>query len=536
MPRYKSRPAQPRAKASRDWLEDALGGAGGAERVRNFLRLLKHIKGVRAGRPFELAPWQWKEVVQPLYDTFREDGTRQFRQGYVSFARKNGKSSLAAALSLYHLVADHEQGAEVYCAASSQNQARIVFDLCAAMAQSSELLRTRLDVSPALKVIKYGTSTLKALAADVPHLHGLNSSFVIVDEIAQQPNRELYDVLVTSMGARRQPLMLSVGTAGYDKHSVAYELYAHSKAVLAGQVFDPAFFALVKEVPAELDWSNELHWYLANPGLGGFRDLEELRTARDRALMVPSQRNTFENLYLNRWTENVTKWIDLSKWDALEPLDPAGLEDLPCWLGLDLSATTDITAISQVFSHGDGSYSVKVRSFLPAEDLRERSRRDRVPYEQWSKAGWVELTSGTATDIGHIEEELRRICESFQVREVIYDAWSARQLAQNLSADDITCIEFNQSGRTYNEPTKTFERLILEGKLRHDGNPLLRWMLDCTDLKHDTLGFVKPVKPDRRKDFRRIDGVVATIMALSRAMLDAGSGPSVYESRGVLVF
>jgi phage terminase large subunit-like protein len=529
MPRRKARPALLRVRTKADALEDVLAGSFGAERVRRFLRLLKHVKGVKAGEPFILADWQDREIIESLYDTRRADGSRQFRQGYLSFARKSGKTTLSAGLGLYHLFADSEYGGEVYAAASSREQASLLFDVAASMVESCPVLRSRATVSRATKLIRdrVTQSVFRAIAADVQHLHGLNASFVVLDEIAQQPNRDLYDVLQTSMGARRQPLMLSIGTAGWDIHSIAYELYSHAKQVISGAVEDRAFFALVKELPEGADWTDEKLWPLANPGLGDFRDLEELRQACERAKQVPSQQNTFRNLYCNQWVSSETRWISLADWDdAPEPNHATKQE---CYGALDLSCSQDITALACVFAHDDGTFSLELHAWLPEENLRERCRRDRVPYDRWASQGLISLVPGNVIDYGLVEQKIIELRDQYDLREVAFDPWNARDIAQRLIAEGVMMVEFRQTLQNFAHPTKAFEKAVIERKLRHGGNPLLRWMVDCCTVKSDTNGNIRPCKPDRNKDSRRIDGVVAAIMALDRAQANAGNGGNVED-------
>lgn len=518
MPRKSPRPALLRATSRADALEDFLRDASGAERVRAFLAMLRHVKGIKAGRSFTLAAWQWDDIVRPLYDTFRADGTRQYRHGYLSFARKAGKTTLAAGLGLYHTFADGEFGGEVYVAASSREQAALAFDVAVGMTESCPVLRSRATISRATKRIRdrVTQSVFRALSADVPHLHGLNASFVVLDEVAQQPNRELYDVLATSMGARRQPLMLSIGTAGWDRHSIAFELYKHAQQVLAGAVEDPAFFARIMELPEGADWTDEKLWPLANPGLGDFRDREELRQACERAKAVPSQQNTFRNLYCNQWVSSETRWLDLAVWDdAPQPI--AEQKGARCYAALDLSSSQDVTALAEIRPHDDGTFTLKLHAWLPEENLRERCQRDRVPYDEWAKQGLITLVPGPVIEYALIEDKLRELRAACDLREVAFDPWNARQIAQRLMGEGFAMVEFRQTMANFTPATKAFEKAVIGRKLRHGGNPLLRWMVDCCTVYADGNGNIRPIKPDRRKDSRRIDGVVASIMALDRA-------------------
>jgi phage terminase large subunit-like protein len=396
------------------------------------------------------------------------------------------------------------------------------------MVEACPVLRSRATVSRATKLIRDRVtgSIFRAIAADVPHLHGLNASFVVLDEIAQQPSRDLYDVLTTSQGARRQPLMLSIGTSGWDQHSIAFELYSHAKQVLAGVVEDQSFFAVVKELPAGADWTDATLWPLANPGLGDFRDLEELAAACERAKQVPSQQNTFRNLYCNQWVSAETRWIDLSTWDDAPEQDQTKRE---CYGALDLSSTQDITALACVFPHDDGTFSLELHAWLPEENLRERCLRDRVPYDQWARQGLITLVPGAVIDYGMVEDRLRELRDKYDLREVAYDPWNCRDMAQRLTAEGFAMIEFRQNLANFAGPTKAFELAVIGRKLRHGGNPLLRWMVDCCAVKADANGNIRPVKPDRQKDSRRIDGVVGSIMALDRCQANAAGRGNVED-------
>jgi phage terminase large subunit-like protein len=509
----------PRSKAVFDRLEEVLGNTKGAERVCRFLGLLRHTKGIRAGSPFIPADWQRAEIIEPLYNTLRKDGTRQFRQGYLSFARKSGKTTLTAGLGLYHLLADGESGGEVYAAASSREQAGLLFDCAASFVEGSPILRARCSVSRFVKTIrdKHTGSLFKALSADVQHLHGLNASCVILDEVAQQPNRDLYDVLSTSMSARRQPLMLAIGTAGWDQNSIAYELYSHAKQVLSGAVEDPAFFACIRELPTDADWTDESLWPLANPGLDDFRDREELRQSCERAKLVPSQQNTFRNLYCNQWVSSETRWIPLEVWDD----QPATIKaTTPCHIGLDLSSNQDLTSLVQVFAHDDGTFTLIPHFWIPEEGLRERSQRDRVPYEQWAKDGLINLCPGATVDYSVVEDKIRELSEQCEIADISYDPWNAKQLAERMEAEGFVMVKFPQNIATFSEPTKGFEAAAIARKLRHGGHKVLRWNLDCVTVYSDNNANIRPIKPARHSDRRRIDGIVAAIMGFSRARLE----------------
>lgn len=506
-----------RRRAVADPIEEALAGLEGAERVRVFFRsFLRHSKGEWAGKPFELAPWQREEIIQPLYDTRLPDGRRQYRQGYLSFARKAGKSTLAAGLGLYHLVADGEQGAEVYTAAASRDQASLIFSEAACMTMQSPELQARLTVSRATKRIvdRQTMSTMKAVSAEAPNLHGLNASFIVIDEIAQQPHRELYDVLQTSMGARRNPLMLSIGTAGSDRQSIAYELYEHAKNVLRDPSLDPSFFACIKELPEGLDWAEEENWIHANPGLGDFRGIDDLRQERDRALLVPARAVAFLNLFCNRWSESdETAWLNMDAWDRCGGKLPPDedLARLDAYGGLDLSSRLDLTAFALTIPHND-RVVLKTWQWLPAEGIEGRERRDRVPYRQWQKDGLIELIPGPVVDKRVIIERVKTLARRFRIRAIAFDRWGADLVQTELEAAGLKVVEWGQGFASMSTPAKEFEGLVTAGTLAHDGNQLLRWTAACTSVKSDPAGNIKPVKPDRTTG-RKIDPIVAAVMA-----------------------
>jgi len=515
MPRVRRIALKRRAVA--DPIAEALADLTGAERVREFFRrFLQHSKGQFAGKPFELAEWQYEEIIKPLYGTMQPDGRRRYRQGYLSFARKAGKSTIVAGLALYHLVADGEMGAEVYAAASARDQAALIFAESANMIEQSPELRARLTVSRATKRIidRQTRSVFKAVSAEVPHLHGLNASFVVVDEIAQQPHRELYDVLATSMGARHQPLLLTIGTAGSDRLSIAYELYEHSKQVLATPSLDPAFFACIKEVPEAADWADESVWGLANPGLGDFRGIDDLRQERDRALLTPARVVAFKNLYLNQWTaSDETAWLDMNAWDRCGAMLPDGeLAEVECFGGLDLSSTRDLTAFALVFPIGDRVY-LRTWQWLPADGIAERERQSRVPYRRWADEGRIELIPGPVIDKTIVVERIIELSKRFRIRAIGFDRWGADMVVTALQNGGLVVHEWGQGFQSLSTPTKEVETLVASGKLGHGGCPLLRWCAASTAIRSDPAQNIKPSKPDRLKSTKKIDPIVAGIMA-----------------------
>jgi len=502
-----------------------------AERVRKFISHLKHTKGKYAGKPFVLTDWQWNDIIKPLFGTVKKDGTRQYRTAYIEIPKKNGKSELAAAVALYLLFADREPGAEIYSVAADRDQASIVFNVAAQMVRQSPVLSKRCKVIDSTKrIVVYKTASFyHAVSADVPTKHGVNPHGVIFDELHAQPNRDLWDVFTTSGGTRTQPLVFAITTAGYDRHSICWEVHEYAMKVLKGVIEDPSFFAYIRAASEKDDWTDEKVWYKANPALGDFRSIEEMRIACKRAKEVPAFQNTFRRFYLNQWVRQEERWMPLDKWDecAFE-VDMDELAGLKCYAGIDLSSTTDITALVLVFPFGD-SFKVLPFFWVPEENIYERVRRDKVPYDVWVKKGYIEATEGNVIDYKAIRQKILQLSERFEIVEIAFDRWGMTQLSQDLDDEGFTMVPFGQGFASMSAPTKELMALVLSQKIHHGGNPVLRWMADNMVVKQDPAG---NIKPDKSKSTEKIDGMVALIMALDRAIRHKKGG-SVYDERGV---
>ncbi len=501
--------------------------------VRFFERVLRHTKGEWAGRPFALQAWQRDEVVRPLFGWKRKrDGRRRYKYAYLSWPRKNGKSAIASGLALLLLLADGEGGAEVYSAASDREQARIVFDQAKAFVQESPLLQ-RTGAKPYKnEILAPAHSRYKVLSADAFTKHGLNPHGVVFDELHAQPSRELFDVLRTGMGARRQPLFVMITTAGYDMQSICYEQYEYAKQVQSGVVDDPEYFVHITEAGREEDWTDPAVWRKANPNLGVTVSEEFLAGESKRALASPAYQNTFRQLYLNQWVSQESRWLDLAAWGACAaPLpDLTGRE---CYLGLDLASVSDVACWTAVFppqTEGEPLW-VLPRFYVPADNLRERGQQNRAPYELWREQGHLIATQGNVIDYATIERDILQFADAHPVHEVGIDPWNAQQMAQNLMAAGLEVFGVRQTFAGLSAATKELERLVLAQAVGHGGHPVLRWMVDNVTVVRDA---ADNLKPDKRRSRNKIDGVVATVMALDRAMRREGQGPSVYESRGVI--
>jgi phage terminase large subunit-like protein len=500
-----------------------------ADRAVQFMELLPHTQGVWAGKRLPLLDWE-REIVAHIFGTLRADGTRQYRLAYLELPKKNGKTTLAARFALKLMAADDEIGAEVYFAASDRDQAGI----CYRAAKGSTELQPSLNASCKIidsvkRIVYYPTGSFcQVLSADVHKHHGLNVSGAVIDELHAHPNRDLYDVLTKGSGeARRQPLYVVITTAGYDRHSICYELHQKARQIEKGIANDPTFYGKIYGLEDDEDWEDERNWSKANPSLGHIFTIDRLREAYQSAKGNPVEENLFRRLRLNQWTTNETRWMDVRVWDECKAL--LGLEGRDCYGGLDLSSTTDLTAFSMCFPDGD-EYHIRTHFWLPADNINDREKRDRVPYQQWARDGWLTLTPGNVVDYDYIIRDMVEYRAQYRINEVAFDRWGAEKLRQQLTDLGFVMVEFGQGYKSMSPPTKEFERLVLSQRLHHDGNPILRWNLDNTIVTTDS---ADNVKPDKAKATQRIDGVVSSIMALDRALRHE-SGPSIYETRGIL--
>ena len=505
----------------------------GAKQVKLFFeRCLTHHKGELSGQPFLLSDWQYDRIIKPLFDTKRPDGLRQYRTTYIEVPRKNGKSTLAAGVALYLLFADSEPGAEVVSAAADREQARIVFDLAVQMVQASPVLKSFSTIYRTHIATKSG-GTYRAISAEAYTKHGMNLHGIIFDEVHAQPNRELWDVLTTATGARRQPLTFAITTAGYDRTSMCYELHTYAKSLLNGTVQDSTFLPVIYAADEDDDWTAESTWKKANPGYGVSVKQDYFANSVAEAKVIPAKEQSFRRLHLCQWTESYSRWIGLDRWDACRSEDGDLAESLKhreCYVGLDLASTTDLAALSLIFPGEDG-YSVLLYSFAPDEADRKREKENKPRISGWAREGWITTTDGNVIDYEVIRKKLHELAERYQVKEVAIDRWNATHLTTLLMEDGFTVVPFGQGFASMSAPTKEFEALILGGKLKHDGNPVLRWNVSNVVIEQDAAGNQKPSK---KRSSEKIDGVVATVMALGRAMTRTQSG-SVYDTAEVML-
>ena len=526
-------------KPTRFMLETSHYDKKKADRAVTFIENLCHTKGKWAGTRFWLLPWQ-EQLIRDIFGIVKPDGNRQFRTAFVEICKKVGKSELAAAVALYLLYADNEPSAEVYGAAADRQQASIVFDVARQMVEMSPALMKRSKLMSATKrIVNYGNAGFyQVLSAEVGSKHGFSISGLVFDEIHTQPNRQLYDVLTKySSDARQNPLHFIITTAGNDRHSIAFELHTKAIDIIEGRRVDPTFYPVVYGLKDDEDWEDEANWYKVNPSLGYTVDIERLRDAYREAKQNPADEITFKWLRMNMWVSSTTSWIpDAIFMKGNEPIDIRLLEGRDCYAGLDLSSTGDITALVLMFPprDADEKYILIPYFWVPEETIPQRVKANSVPYDVWEKQGYLLATEGNVIHYDFIEKFICDLAEKYHILEIAVDRWNATHMIQNLEDQGFTMVPFGQGFASMSTPTKEFYRLLMEGQIIHAGHPVLRWMAGNVVVETDA---AENIKVTKAKSKEKIDGIVASIMALDRCLRNEGEQQgSVYDERGLLVF
>jgi len=504
----------------------------------DFIQQLRHTKGEWYGNPFILLPWQ-REIVETLFGAVKPSGFRQFKTCYVEIAKKNGKTALAAALALLLLVADGEPGAEIFSCAADRSQAALIYRDAAGMARQCPALSKRLKVLESTKRIIFpaASSFYQVLSSETYSKHGLNPHAVLFDE-THVADSELFRVMTHgSSDARRQPVHFFISTAGSSTAGIGYQLHQKAIDIRDGRKSDPTFLPVIYSAGPEDDWTDSKTWAKANPSLGSTISEENLRLACESAQQNPVEENSFRQLRLCQWVKQSVRWMPMDRWDACaDPVDPEALRGRPCYAGLDLSSTTDLSALVLVFppEEPEGKYEVLPYFWVPEESLAIRARKDHVLYDVWSRQGRLFATPGNVIDYSRIERQVEALGEEYRILEVAFDRWGATHLVQRLEAAGFTLVPCGQGFQSLSQPTKELMRLVLGGRLAHGGHPVLRWMADNVHVRTDPAG---NVKPDKEKSGEKIDGIVALVMALDRALRHGGAAEpaSIYDERGLIV-
>lgn len=502
-----------------------------------FIENLCHTKGTWAGKPFELIDWQ-EQIIRDLFGTLKPNGYRQFNTAYIEIPKKQGKSELAAAVALLLTCGDGEERAEVYGCAADRQQAAIVFDVAADMVRMCPALSKRVKILASQKRLIYTptNSFYQVLSAEAYSKHGFNIHGVVFDELHTQPNRKLFDVMTKGSGdARMQPLCFLITTAGTDTHSICYETHQKAKDIIEGRKIDPTFYPVIYGADESDDWTDPKVWKKANPSLDITVGIDKVKAACESAKQNPGEENAFRQLRLNQWVKQAVRWMPMEKWDNCAfAVDEDELEGRVCYGGLDLSSTTDITAFVLAFPPLDDEdkYIILPYFWIPEDNLTLRVNRDHVPYDVWERQGYLQTTEGNVVHYGFIEKFIEKLGERFNIREIAFDRWGAVQMVQNLEGMGFTVVPFGQGFKDMSPPTKELMKLVLEQKIAHGGHPVLRWNMDNIYIRTDPAG---NIKADKEKSTEKIDGAVATIMALDRAIRCGNDhGASVYDDRGIL--
>jgi len=504
-----------------------------ADRAVRFFEALRHTKGEYHGKPFALMPWQ-RQIIRDVYGTVKEDGTRQYKYIYIELPKKQGKSELAAGAALYHLFADGERNGEIYGCAADREQASLIFNVAANMIEQAPALAKRSRITKSQKIItdtKSGSS-YKAMSAESYTKHGLDLSACIFDELHAQPNRDLWDVMTFGAGdARKQPIWWILTTAGDDpdRVSIGWEQHDYASKILAGDIVDPTWYCVVFGYDGD-DIYNEANWYQANPSLGVTVKVDSIREAAEKAKIKPADERLFRWLRLNQWiTTKLTTWLPLDLFDATNgDWNRADLMGLDCYLGLDLSSTTDLTALNVVFPPQGQQLDWRVfwHCWIPADNMKERVERDHVPYDQWAKAGWITPTDGDVVDYTKIRETILDIKRFYNIKEICSDRAFATMLLQELEQEGLTCVDIPQTFMSLTNPLNETERLLREKKISHEPNPVARWCFGNASIAKNGNSQIKLVKEHKGKSVvrtRRIDLVSAWIDAMARAVTYTGT-------------
>lgn len=496
-------------------------GLSRAEKVIAFCEWLPITAGIHAGRKLVLRDWQ-KDIVNAIYATDGE-GLRMVRTALVTLPRKNGKTAVAAALALCHLLGpESEQRGQVFSAASDREQAAIIYREMEAIILAVPEFEARCHIQTFHRTITDTTtgSVYRAMSADARKAHGLSPSFMVYDELAQSHDRELYDNLTTGTGARKEPLMVVISTQSADPNHIMSELVDYALKIQDGTLpHDPAFYGCVYAAPDDADPWDEKTWADCNPALNDFRSLEEMQIFAEQAKKIPAKEATFRALYLNQRCDPAAKWISSTDFEAcVGPMpDLSGRE---CYAGLDLSSTQDLSALSLCFvptQENEPFYTLHY-AWCPENAIKTRSKADRVPYDLWHRQGHIEATPGSVVDYSYILKRIEAISKQYNLKALSFDRWGATKIIKDLEDMGLTVLEFRQGFASMSPPSKELEKLVLERKIVFPDNPALAWCFSNVIAEVDAAGNVKPSK---KRSKEKIDLVVSTIMALDGALRNA---------------
>jgi phage terminase large subunit-like protein len=508
---------------------------GRGERAVKFFRALRHPKSQKPKRAFELAPF-WERIVRGIYGPSDANGNRLVRTVYIQIPRGARKTTIGAGLGLLHSFG-HERtpGGVCILSAGSEDQAQLAFDEASAFVRATPGLSKAAHVVESELEIEHiaSGSILRAIAADGDVQHGKTPYFALIDELHVWKNRRLWKALKSGLFKIPNTLLVIITTAGRGHDNLAYDEYQYARKVAAGDIVNPSYLSIIFEPPAkQFDWRDERIWQRVNPGLqSGFPDLVGMRQAALEAEDKPSDRDDFRQYNLNLWQDNSTSpFVDMSVYDeGAGAVDLKALQGQPCWLGVDLSSTSDLTAVVAAWRDGDDGYTVHPFFFCPSDNLRRRADQDGVPYPKWAADGHIIPTPGNVVDFKIVEAKIRSLCADYNVREIAFDPYLARNMLNNLLEDGLPAVEMRQGWVTMSPAIKELERAIIGRRLTHGGHPVLRWNFSNIAVEIDKTGNKTFHKGKSR--FQRIDGAQAAAMAVGRAF-NGDDGKSIYADAG----
>lgn len=482
-----------------------------------FPDFIRHVKGKLAGEPYHLSDWEGFILIN-LFGWVNSDGNRRFRTAYIEVARKNSKSTFCSGVALFLTAFDGEGGAEVYSCATTREQARIVFGDAQTMIRKSPPLKRVFGVHKLNIHYLKNASKFEPLSSDAQTLDGLNIHGAILDEVHAHKTRAVWDVVETATGARQQPLLLAITTAGFNKQGIGYEQREYVTKILSGVADDDTYFGIIFTLDEEDDPFDETNWIKANPNLGRSKKLDDMQRLAKKALEMPAARNNFLTKHLNIWVNAETAWLDMAKWDKLPMLDGEPKE-LPCYIGLDLANKLDIAALVAAFPDGKQIKYI-CKFYLPENQIYNKSRNIGNLYQTWADQGYLTLTDGDVIDHEVIEDDLREMLDKYNVQAVGFDPWGSTQLAIRMEQDGAPMVEIPQTVKNISEAMKEVEAKVISGDLIRQKNPVMDWMASNIVVKLDKNENYFPNKEHRDN---KIDGMVALFMAVNRILADDNS-------------
>lgn len=497
------------------------------------LQLIEDGIRCKAGDPFNLEPWQ-QAIVGNLFGWKRPDGTRRYRKAIIFVPGKNGKTPLAAGTSVYAFGCLGEKGSKVALLAYTREQAGLVWSWARGFVERDATLGSYVEVyQHELRLKNDPGASYKPIAGEAKTIHGLNLNAAVADEIHTFDDPDTLNTLKTRFASRRDPLLVEISTAGWDRTSIGYSEYRYAKGIIEGKIKDPYTLPVIYEADASDDWTSEATWAKANPNLGVSINIEQLRAVCKEAQESPDLENHFKRVHLNIWTESAKRFYAMELWDRpgnAKPLDLDALEGRPCYAGLDMADKRDLTGLTLVFKDDDGGYTALPFAWIPQNGLDAKERRDNAQYVRWAQDGLLTPTPGDVIDHAQVKRDIGEILKRYDVLELAFDPTKATQITTQLAEEfGVSLVSVAQQPRYLNEPMKLTLELLKADKLRHGGNPMLRWQANNTSTITDRDGRIRPVKGQEKG---RIDNISGLVTALSRAILAKDFG-FVYDRRGV---